>query len=103
MKSLSPAYKTLGNRYRKTEKVADPFYQSPEWRAVRDYVLKRDDNRCTIPGCRHVGRVWVDHIVEIQDGGDRLDPSNCQTLCQPHHVTKTHAERRKRWMTPRQV
>lgn len=100
LKSLSPAYKTLGSAFGIPKKVADPFYNSPEWRKVRAYILERDGYRCTIPGCRSTGRVWVDHIVEIKDGGERLDPLNLRTVCHPHHMEKTHAERRKRYNTP---
>jgi 5-methylcytosine-specific restriction protein A len=50
--------------------------------------------------CLAEGRVTqgviVDHIVEIQDGGDLTSPDNLQTLCRYHHALKTKAERKKR-------
>jgi len=38
----------------------------------------------------------VDHIVEIQDGGDLTSPDNLQTLCRYHHNLKTSQEKKER-------
>jgi 5-methylcytosine-specific restriction enzyme A len=76
-------------------KQADQFYSSPEWIALRDRVRREAGGRCQVPGCDKRG-VYVDHIVEIRDGGARLDPANLQLLCAPHHTAKTAAERAKR-------
>lgn len=66
---------------------------SREWRQTRKAQLERE------PLCRHCkakGRVTVatdvDHIVPLEDGGSRFDPSNVQSLCTEHHKAKTSAE-----------
>jgi 5-methylcytosine-specific restriction endonuclease McrA len=38
----------------------------------------------------------VDHIVEIEDGGEVYDLNNLQSLCNAHHNTKTGEEKKKR-------
>ncbi len=40
--------------------------------------------------------MFVDHIVELKDGGAPLERSNCQLLCHVHHALKTVTERAKR-------
>jgi 5-methylcytosine-specific restriction endonuclease McrA len=41
-------------------------------------------------------RVYGDHIIELQDGGALLDPSNVALRCAPCHGRKTVLERDKR-------
>ena len=78
-------------------KVADPFYSSPAWITLRDRVRREAGGRCQAPGCgRAERRMFVDHIVELKDGGAPLERSNCQLLCHAHHAVKTVAERAKR-------
>lgn len=64
------------------------FYNSKAWRMLRRAVLFDE------PLCRRCGEVAtdVDHIVPIEDGGAKLDRSNCQPLCGPHHGQKTRRE-----------
>jgi len=40
--------------------------------------------------------MFVDHIVELKDGGAPLDRSNVWLLCTSHHAAKTASERAKR-------
>ena len=81
-------------------KVADPFYSSPEWIALRDRVRREAGGRCQAPGCERVERrMFVDHIVELKDGGAPLDRGNLQLLCASLHVAKTAAERARRTAT----
>ena len=54
--------------------------------------LSRTVDRCA----RAERRMFVDHIVELKDGGAPLERSNCQLLCHAHHAVKTVAERAKR-------
>lgn len=63
------------------DKGAAAFYNSKEWRAVRKLVLERN------PFCSMCDRPAdvVDHIVEIKDGGPKLDPSNLRPMCHYHH------------------
>lgn len=70
------------------------FYQRKEWKQVRAWQLARE------PLCRHCKRghrmveaTHVDHIVAIEDGGHKTDPSNLQSLCKPCHERKTGLDR----------
>ena len=75
-------------------KLALPFYQSPEWRALRDRVISARGKQCEQCGAR--GFVIADHKVEIRDGGARLDPSNIKLLCAKCHGRKTALAKRAR-------
>ena len=78
-------------------KVADRFYSSPAWIALRDRVRREAGGRCQVPGCGRVERrMFVDHIVELKDGGTPLERTNVWLLCASHHSVKTVAERAKR-------
>lgn len=57
--------------------------------AIRRYRI--DHPFCEWPGCIRLGD-GVDHIVPLAEGGDRYSPANMQTLCKPHHDTKTHTD-----------
>jgi 5-methylcytosine-specific restriction protein A len=52
------------------------------WRTVRLAVLERDGHRCRMmrPGCT-ITATTVDHIVELANGGARLDPANLRAAC----------------------
>lgn len=96
LKMLGPLLSTIDTRtVRPMPKVAEPFYSSPEWVALRDRVRAEAKWRCQRPGCDKRGHI-VDHIVEIRDGGAKLDRSNVMLLCSPHHGEKTAAARAKR-------
>lgn len=59
------------------QKKVDPFYQSPEWKALRVACFKRDGYRCVECGER---AIIADHIKRRRDGGpDTLD--NLRSLC----------------------
>ena len=78
-------------------KRADKFYLSREWFEVRDRVRREARGRCEAPGCgRAERRMFVDHIVELKDGGAALDRSNLWLLCGGCHSLKTAAERTRR-------
>lgn len=75
-------------------KTADAYYLTPEHRAWSKEVVKRAGFRCQGAGCGASGvRLFADHIVEIKDGGARLDPSNGQALCGACHTKKSAAAR----------
>ena len=62
------------------------FYNSKAWRNARKAQLAHE------PFCRRCNRVLatqVDHIKPISEGGDRLAPSNLQSLCHSCHSVKT--------------
>jgi 5-methylcytosine-specific restriction enzyme A len=68
-------------------KVADSFYLSPEWRTlVADINL---DRGAWCEDCGAGGRLFGDHIVEIKDGGAKLDARNVRLLCSGCHARKT--------------
>ena len=73
------------------------FYNSSEWRALRKYFFKQNPlcKWCEEEGQIVEGKI-VDHIVEINDGGAKLDTNNLMTLCARHHAQKTNFERKKR-------
>jgi hypothetical protein len=52
--------------------------------AVRRAVLRRDQHRCQVPGCRHATFVDVHHIQPRDEGGGH-EPENLLTLCGAHH------------------
>ena len=67
----------------------------PEWRALRAAHLAEE------PMCRMCARIgvdrpaqMVDHIEAVREAPERrLDPTNLQSLCWPHHNSKTQRER----------
>lgn len=38
----------------------------------------------------------VDHIIELEDGGEMWDIDNLQSLCKRHHIIKTNLAKRQR-------
>ena len=54
----------------------------PRHRAWRREVLRNAKGACQIqrPGCTHRA-TEADHIVEVADGGDKLDPANGRGAC----------------------
>ena len=98
LKCAGPAVRVArGGAVRVPEKKADPFYLTPEYRAWREAVIARAGGVCQAEGCgRRERRMFADHIVEIRDGGARLDLANGQCLCGSCHTAKTARERQKR-------
>ena len=76
-------------------KAADPFYFSPEWRALRLACFKRDRFKCTEPGCDERACV-ADHIVSRRNGGQDV-LANLRALCRTHdnRVKEDHLGRRR--------
>ena len=60
------------------------------WDVVRRLALDRDGWRCVL--CGRAGRLEVDHIKPLKDGGDMWDLANLQSLCRPCHFQKTASE-----------
>jgi 5-methylcytosine-specific restriction protein A len=82
-------------------KTVLPVYSSPEWRTLIATIIRQRGRRCEDPQCstpnRAAGqRIYGDHIQEISDQGELLDPSNVLLRCAPCHGRKTAAERDKR-------
>lgn len=67
------------------------FYQSSEWRKLREYVLSISPF-CVECGKKGITRAAVvaDHLTEIQySPSQRLNPNNIQTLCAQCHNEKS--------------
>ena len=60
------------------------------WTTVRLRVLDRDGWRCR--KCGRAGRLEVDHITPLADGGQLYDMGNLQPLCRACHFAKTAGE-----------
>jgi hypothetical protein len=100
--TLKPRLAVLDTRTAKPPpKQADPELLTEAHRVWRLAVMQRAGWRCQAPGCTVQGgrggqRLFADHIVERQDGGDPLDVANGQALCGRHHSLKTAAARARR-------
>jgi 5-methylcytosine-specific restriction enzyme A len=78
-------------------KQADEFYLSVAWRRFRWWYLA---NHPCCEMCEREGRITsadlVDHIIELQDGGERLSEDNAMSMCLKCHAMKTARERQHR-------
>ena len=76
---------------------SSPVYRSRRWKEVRRLVLERDGHWCRLGllGCRGVA-VSVDHIVELQDGGDPFALANLQAACVSCNTRKGNYRRQAR-------
>ena len=76
-------------------KQADPYYSTPEWRALREARLRLDGNRCTVQGC-DLPAVVVDHVVSRRNGGSD-DLACLRSLCRTHdnRFKEDHTGRRR--------
>lgn len=85
-------------------KTANPFYLTPEWRALVCEIIRERGARCEDPQCRYPERAGIrlfgDHIVELQDGGAPLDKANVMLRCGSCHTRKTSAVRAQRMAGP---
>ncbi|HXK17827.1 MAG TPA: HNH endonuclease, partial [Polyangiaceae bacterium] len=73
---------TEHSRARETKRALKATQTVPP--AVRRSVLRRDQHRCQVPGCRHATFVDVHHIQAREEGGVH-EPKNLLTLCSAHH------------------
>lgn len=76
--------------------LVDPFYSSPEWRALK--AKRRRDPDYAAAKARAKPGEWLvlDHKVERRDGGAALDPANTEWLTQGEHNAKTARAKRAR-------
>jgi 5-methylcytosine-specific restriction endonuclease McrA len=60
--------------------MARPY--DSRWQAIRPGILNRDNHTCQIagPGCT-TQATDVDHIIPLNEGGQRLDPTNLRAAC----------------------
>ena len=68
---------------------------------TRRQALDRDRWRCQ--ACGRAGRLEVDHITPLDDGGAPYEPANLQVLCRICHFAKTKRENQARRGTPEAV
>ena len=96
LKAISTTLRCIDARTVKPpSKKADAFYLSPEWRALMARLIKARGRKCE--ECGRTGtRIFGDHVVELQDGGEPLDENNVMLLCGSCHTDKTVAARAKR-------
>ena len=65
-----------------------------QWAKLRRLALDRDGWRCR--QCGKPGRLEVDHIMPLSQGGAALDLDGLQTLCRDCHLAKSSVERNRR-------
>ena len=96
IRMMRPLIPTMDvRRVKPPPKKADPIYDTPQWRALRKQVFEEAGGICQRRGCGKAGR-YVDHIVELRDGGKPFDRAGLELLCPSHHVAKTAAARAAR-------
>lgn len=76
-------------RIARAPKVADPFYQSAEWIALRVKRMRDTDYHAAKARAKEGERLILDHVIERRDGGAALDPKNTQWLTHSEHQAKT--------------
>ena len=64
---------------------------SKAWGAARLKALDRDNWHCV--KCGKYGRLEVDHIIPLEDGGELYELSALQSLCRGCHLAKSKRER----------
>ena len=75
-----------------------PKVNQRQWRKRRLQILDRDGWVCA--HCSKHGKMEVDHIKPLDDGGEMYDASNLQSLCASCHWEKSRSERRGREPDP---
>lgn len=70
------------------------IYDTPEWKRIRKAkrILNPVCEVCEKYGMSNPTQI-VDHIIEIEDGGEPFDINNTQSLCTMHHNKKTGREK----------
>jgi len=94
LKAMPSRLSAPAPKLRAAPKVAEHFYQSKEWLALK--AAKRRLGRVWCVMCGSADRLILDHVVERKDGGDDLDIGNTQWLCNTHHQQKTAAAKARR-------
>ena len=80
---------------REPAKVADRIYSSRQWLGLMARLKKQRGHKCEQCGSTS-GRIYGDHVVELQDNGAALDASNVKLLCASCHTIKTNQRRAER-------
>ena len=110
--SKTPRLRTLPSRLRPLNmsiaqpmpKQVDPFYVSPEWRALMAEIIAERGRRCEDPDCTTphgaAMKIHGDHEIERADGGAPLDKANIKLRCQGCHNRVTAQRRAARMARP---
>lgn len=77
-------------------KLAEPFYQSAEWRALVKARTGDADWHAAKARARQGERLILDHKHERRDGGADLDPNNTEWLTFSEHQRKTAKAKQER-------
>ena len=94
--TLKPRIAVLDTRTAQpAPKVADSFYNTTAWREARQLALVLGAFQCAHCRCKPK-MLFVDHIVELSDGGAPLEQSNLEPLCGSCHTAKTAKARARR-------
>ena len=74
----------------KFPRTGSAIYRTDQWKAVRLQAKRRDGWACVKCGAK--GRIEVDHVRALRDGGAAFDLANLQCLCPRCHASKTRLE-----------
>ena len=91
LKTARPRLGALAPKVRAAPKVAEDFYGSPGWLALKAQRKRDGDYFAALARAKADGsrRVILDHVVERKDGGADLDPANTKWLTFREHQVKT--------------
>ena len=93
MRTLKPLIASADMRIAKAPpKVADAFYASAEWRALRAQTLRRDGGRCVLCG---EPAVVADHVISRRRWFAERRPGSPDTLDNLRSLCRTHDNRFK--------
>lgn len=96
LKTMAPLVRTIDHRSVKpAAKKVDPFYNSTEWRKLMARLFAERGRHCQDCGKSEI-KLYGDHVIELQDGGAPLDPTNVRIRCASCHTTKTGQARARR-------
>ncbi len=81
-------------------KLADPFYESRDWRRFASAIKRHRGYVCEDCGkdcAEYPFTLKADHIIERKDGGADFDPLNIRLRCQACDNAKTARAKAERW------
>jgi hypothetical protein len=68
----------------------------PFWNYLREFIIKRDGNRCQVSGCPSRTQLHIHHKISVSRGGEHI-PSNLITLCEFHHALEPTEGHERVW------
>ena len=69
------------------------IHSTTRFRRLARAVKERASYKCE--GCGKRGRLQIDHVKPMSDGGEPFDMNNLQALCRDCHTCKTTMENTK--------